>query len=260
ARLGADAADPVRSLRRRRSPDRAGMPRAGRARRTRRPPRRHAVRRRAAARGHRSRACTGAVGDPGRRADGEPRPRADRQHHGPAQAHQRAARSDAGRESASARDRGRLRDAHRRLPTRSCRLRRSAGASDAAAGGGDLRRGSGPVKRATLVIALAVLAWTAWDTGADPIRLGRGIPWLLDFLRRMLPPDLRVLPAALVGALKTLEIALLGTAMAAAIALPLGFLSARNVASPTVFHPARVTLNFLRSIDTLVYALVFVAA
>ena len=116
------------------------------------------------------------------------------------------------------------------------------------------------MKRAAVFVAVAVLAWSAWDTGADPVRLARGIPWILDFLRRMLPPDLRVLPAALVGAIKTVEIALLGTAVAAVAALPLGFLSARNVAAPGVFHPVRAALNFFRSVDTLVYALIFVAA
>jgi len=116
------------------------------------------------------------------------------------------------------------------------------------------------MRRAAVFIAVLVLAWTAWDTGADPVRLGRGIPWIADFLRRMLPPDLRVLPAALLGALKTGEIALLGTAVAAVLALPLGFVSARNVAAPAIFHPARLALNFFRSVDTLVYALVFVAA
>jgi phosphonate transport system permease protein len=116
------------------------------------------------------------------------------------------------------------------------------------------------MRRAAIFVALVVLAWTAWDTGADPVRLGRGIPWIADFVRRMLPPDLRVLPAALLGALKTVEIALLGTAVSAVLALPLGFLSARNVAAPAIFHPARVALNFFRSVDTLVYALVFVAA
>jgi phosphonate transport system permease protein len=116
------------------------------------------------------------------------------------------------------------------------------------------------VKRATLFVSLVVLAWLVWDTGADPVRLARGLPWMLDFFRRMLPPDLEVLPAALLGALRTVEIALLGTAVAAVLALPLGFLSARNVAAPAVFYPARSILNFFRSVDTLVYALVFVAA
>jgi phosphonate transport system permease protein len=109
-------------------------------------------------------------------------------------------------------------------------------------------------------VTAAALAWAAWDTGADPLRLLRGLPWLLDFVRRMLPPDLGVLPAALAGAVTTVEIALLGTAAAAVLALPLGFVSARNVAVPTLFYPARTVLNFFRSVDTLVYALVFVAA
>jgi phosphonate ABC transporter permease subunit PhnE len=116
------------------------------------------------------------------------------------------------------------------------------------------------VKRATFFVGLVVFAWLVWDTSTDPARLARGIPWILDFLRRMMPPDFRVLPSVLAGALTTVEIALLGTTVAAALALPLGFLSARNVAGRAVFYPARALLNFFRSVDTLVYALVFVAA
>jgi ABC-type phosphate/phosphonate transport system permease subunit len=41
---------------------------------------------------------------------------------------------------------------------------------------------------------------------------------------------------------------------------PLGFLSARNVPPGAVSYPARGVLNFFRSVDTLVYALVSVAA
>ena len=116
------------------------------------------------------------------------------------------------------------------------------------------------MKRAALFVGLLVLAGAAWDTGADPMRLVRGLPWIADFLRRMLPPDPAVLPAALKGAVTTVEIALLGTAAAAVLALPLGFLSARNVAAPSIFYPARTALNLFRSVDTLVYALIFVAA
>ena len=114
--------------------------------------------------------------------------------------------------------------------------------------------------RAAVFVGLVVLGWTVWDTGADPMRLLRGLPWIADFLRRMLPPDLAVLPAAVKGAVLTVEIALLGTVAAAVLALPLGFLSARNVAPPPVFYPARTVLNLFRSVDTLVYALIFVAA
>jgi phosphonate transport system permease protein len=116
------------------------------------------------------------------------------------------------------------------------------------------------VRRAVVFVGIVALAWAAWDTGADPVRLARGVPWVLDFIRRMIPPDLRVLPSALAGAVTTVEIALLGTAVAAVAALPLGFVSARNVAPAPLFYPARAVLNFFRSVDTLVYALVFVAA
>lgn len=116
------------------------------------------------------------------------------------------------------------------------------------------------MKRAAMFVLLVVLAWAAWDTGADPMRLVRGLPFIVDIVRRMLPPDLSVLAPAIKGAVVTIEIALLGTVAAALLALPLGFLSARNVAAPPVFYPARIVLNFFRSVDTLVYALIFVAA
>ena len=116
------------------------------------------------------------------------------------------------------------------------------------------------MRRAALFVGLVIFGWLLWDTGADPVRFARGVPWMLEFLRRMLPPDVQVLPSALAGALITVEIALLGTAVAATLALPLGFVSARNVAPPRVFYPARAVLNLFRSVDTLVYALIFVAA
>ena len=116
------------------------------------------------------------------------------------------------------------------------------------------------MKRAAWLGTAALLVVIAWHIEANPARLVRGAPWMWDFVRRMVPPDLRVLPAALVGAVATIEIALLGTGLAAALAVPLGFLSARNVAPPTLYYGVRTALNFFRSIDTLVYALLFVAA
>jgi phosphonate transport system permease protein len=87
-----------------------------------------------------------------------------------------------------------------------------------------------------------------------------GMPYMADFLRRMFPPDFSVLGSACRGALQTLQIAVVGTAVAALAALPLGFLAARNVAPAWLFYGVRSLLNALRAIDTLVYALFFVAA
>ncbi len=117
------------------------------------------------------------------------------------------------------------------------------------------------IRRAGLGLAiLAVYVWFLAATEVSLPRFLRGLPWMADFIRRMVPPDLSVLRSALIGALQTFQIAVVGTTVAALLALPLGFLSARNVVPPSVFYPARALLNLFRSIDTMVYALFFVAA
>jgi phosphonate transport system permease protein len=113
-----------------------------------------------------------------------------------------------------------------------------------------------------MVFVLAAVLYTKflWDTEVSLFKLERGLPWMADFVWRMFPPDFSVLSSALKGALQTFEIAVIGTSIAALLALPLGFLSARNIAPPNVFYSMRGILNLFRSIDTMVYALFFVAA
>jgi len=110
------------------------------------------------------------------------------------------------------------------------------------------------------LILLAVYGWFLTATEVSLPRFLRGLPWMADFVRRMVPPDFSVLGSAVVGALQTLQIAVVGTTVAAILALPLGFLSARNVVRASIFYPARALLNLFRSVDTMVYALFFVAA
>lgn len=106
----------------------------------------------------------------------------------------------------------------------------------------------------------ALFLWSAWATEVSAARMIEGAPFMLDFLRRMMPPDVSVLGRALNGAGQTLQIAVVGTGVAALLALPVGFAAARNVAPPWLFYAARSLLNVFRAIDTLVYALFFVAA
>ena len=111
-----------------------------------------------------------------------------------------------------------------------------------------------------VAVVLALFLWSAWETELSLSRMVEGLPYMADFLQRMFPPDLSVLGNAGRGALQTLQIAVVGTAVAAVAALPLGFLAARNVAPAWLFYGVRSLLNALRAIDTLVYALFFVAA
>jgi phosphonate transport system permease protein len=110
------------------------------------------------------------------------------------------------------------------------------------------------------VAIVAALVWSALATEVSIGRVIEGLPFMWDFLRRMVPPDPSVLGNALRGAIQTIQIALIGTAVAALLALPMGFAAARNAAPPWLFYGARLLLNAFRAIDTLVYALFFVAA
>ena len=119
---------------------------------------------------------------------------------------------------------------------------------------------SRPSRWAAWAVILGAIVWSAVETEVSLGRLIEGLPFMWDFLRRMVPPDLSVLGNALRGAMETIQIAVVGTAVAAVLALPLGFAAARNAAPPWLFYWARSLLNAFRAVDTLVYALFFVAA
>ncbi|MEZ4632385.1 MAG: phosphonate ABC transporter, permease protein PhnE [Deinococcales bacterium] len=103
-------------------------------------------------------------------------------------------------------------------------------------------------------------------------RLVEGWPFLLSFLDRSWPPLLadaafERFPLQEVASqmLLTLEIALVGTFLAAIFALPLSFLAARNLSQNNrlmrfIFAITRGFFNVDRGIDTLILALIFVAA
>lgn len=107
---------------------------------------------------------------------------------------------------------------------------------------------------------VAVFAWSAVATEVSIGRMVEGLPFMWDFLRRMVPPDPSVLGNAVRGAIQTIQIAIVGTVVAAVLALPVGFAAARNAAPRWLFYTSRLLLNAFRAVDTLVYALFFVAA
>jgi phosphonate transport system permease protein len=95
----------------------------------------------------------------------------------------------------------------------------------------------------------------------SPQRLIGGLGKLWGFLRLMLPPTANGHALLLVHALfETLAIALLGTLIATVLALPFGLIAARNVVRNEGVHfLVRRLLDTLRSIDTLVWALMWIA-
>jgi phosphonate transport system permease protein len=93
-------------------------------------------------------------------------------------------------------------------------------------------------------------------------RLWNGLDRFGKIAGALVPPTAGDAFADLVLAmLESVGMAFLGTAIAAVIAVPLGFLGARNVlASRILRFPIRRSFDFLRGVDSLVWALVYVRA
>lgn len=108
----------------------------------------------------------------------------------------------------------------------------------------------------------ALLAFGLWWIDASPMRVLDGLSKLGMLVRLMLPPW----PGEsffdfCYAILETLAMAFLGTLIAAVIALPLGFLGAKNIVPNWLFHfSLRRVFDGFRGIDGLVWALIFVSA
>jgi phosphonate transport system permease protein len=107
-----------------------------------------------------------------------------------------------------------------------------------------------------------LLAFGIWRLGIEPARLFAGFGQMLHFVALMLPPDpgSRANVQGILHALaETLAIAFLGTFGAALIALPVGFLAARNATlHGLVRFASRRVLDGIRGIDALIWALIWV--
>ncbi len=126
-------------------------------------------------------------------------------------------------------------------------------------------RGSLKTKLATIgtIAALAgffVYGLTTLETSLWKIIAGLGN--LGTFVVLMLPPDPGSWARAVIfvkALFETIAIAFLGTVLAAMLALPLGFIAARNVVANRIVHfLARRSLDTVRGVDALIWALIWV--
>lgn len=128
----------------------------------------------------------------------------------------------------------------------------------------DLFGASARVRAARWAAAGAVLAFTLYAmdrTGFfDFARIWEGLGKLGFLLNLMFPPAHNGgLFDFLGGIAETLAMAFLGTLGAALIALPLGFLAAKNVVANRVLHfLVRRSFDAIRGVDQLIWALIFI--
>ena len=109
---------------------------------------------------------------------------------------------------------------------------------------------------------LVALALTAPVVEVNFMRLIGSLGRMVDFAGQMfVTPDWSYMPQLLDKMLETIEMTVLGTAIAIVVSLPLGLLAARN-ATPhiAVYRVVRDLLSLMRALPELVWALVFVSA
>ncbi|MBI4489618.1 MAG: phosphonate ABC transporter, permease protein PhnE [Deltaproteobacteria bacterium] len=152
-----------------------------------------------------------------------------------------------------------------------------------------------------LVVFFLALWWAFQGAKIRPGELIEGIPQIFITVGRMLPPDFskvtdaksyffpegisltalllplpgsddqarikqrwwdNTFPQTVVGAtIETIQMALAGTFLALVVAVPVGFLAARNTTPhPLIYHGTRLVLNFFRTVPDLALGLLFVAA
>jgi phosphonate transport system permease protein len=98
--------------------------------------------------------------------------------------------------------------------------------------------------------------------GAAPWDMLARLPRLFDIVRLMFPPtpgSMAHFWTYLEALGETLAIAFVGTTLASVFALPLGFLAAKNVVTGRIVHfLSRRVLDSVRSVDTLIWALIWI--
>jgi phosphonate transport system permease protein len=117
-----------------------------------------------------------------------------------------------------------------------------------------------------IVGGLALLfAYGLWVLEFQPAKVWNGIGKLGDFVVLMIPGAedlasiLRRSPTYLHALMETVAMAFLGTLLGALLALPLGLVAARNVVANRIVHFfARRSLDTIRGVDALIWALVWI--
>jgi phosphonate transport system permease protein len=111
------------------------------------------------------------------------------------------------------------------------------------------------------VVLAMVFGYAAQVVELRPLELLRDVGNIGVFLKGYLHPSLAHLREYAWQCLVTVCIALWGTVLALALAIPLGLLGARNLSPhPLLYHCARRLMDIFRAVNEFVFALMFVTA
>lgn len=116
------------------------------------------------------------------------------------------------------------------------------------------------IKRILWIIGILILyIWALQGLEIDGKLLNNSLPYLIDFVVRLFPPDFRILDVAVNALIETIQMSLWGTTIGAVLSLPIAVLSAHNIAPKWAQWIANFIQNAVRSIPSIVLGLLFVA-
>ncbi|MGE7860145.1 phosphonate ABC transporter, permease protein PhnE [Bacillus mobilis] len=112
----------------------------------------------------------------------------------------------------------------------------------------------------TAILVILLLWGSSVQVDASFSKLVVGFPNMIDLLKEMVPPDWSYFQVITTAMLDTIRMAIIGTTLGAILAIPLALFAASNVFTSTfLYGPARLILNFIRTIPDLLLAAIFVA-
>ena len=113
---------------------------------------------------------------------------------------------------------------------------------------------------AGIPIALVVLLWSMGGAEFDFAKLSEGTVNMGEFLSRLFPPDFSKFGTIAELLIETLQMAIVGTVLGGILSLLVAFAASSNIAPKWLYYTARWTMNIIRSVPDLVFALMFVSA
>ncbi|MEI6383489.1 MAG: phosphonate ABC transporter, permease protein PhnE [Betaproteobacteria bacterium] len=110
------------------------------------------------------------------------------------------------------------------------------------------------------IAALLILAWSWQGAEIRPLALIKDAANMRTYAADFFPPNFHDWQLYLKEMVVTLQIALWGTALAVVAAVPMGLLSASNISPVWVYQPVRRLMDACRSINEMVFAMLFIVA
>jgi phosphonate transport system permease protein len=117
-----------------------------------------------------------------------------------------------------------------------------------------------PVGRIAAAVVLALGFLALWDIGLLDADWPAALSNLADFTGSMFPPETRSLRTLIEAMIETIEIAFVGTLIGFAVSVPLAVLGTRTLFGPAVTVPTRLVIGWIRTIPSILWAIIFVVA